>query len=235
MQKQLHINKREILSRHFLFRQLMPTEIDHILALAVERHFQNGQSLFIKGDEGSSMMIVIEGKVIISATSEDGKEITLNYIGPGGILGEIALLDGKCRSANATAVGACTVIYIHRSEFIPFLRLNSDVAIQLLMVLCEKLRNTSDMLENVGLLSVPARLAKLIVKLATSNNAPISPGCTLRLNLSQQKMGNLIGASRETVNRTLAQWQMDGLICLQQQQLTLIKPKELIWLSETVL
>ncbi|MGH8560065.1 MAG: Crp/Fnr family transcriptional regulator [Methylococcales bacterium] len=235
MQKKALIDKRDVLSRHFLFRQLLPVEIDRILALTVERRFENGQTIFYKGDEGASMMIVLEGKVRISAMSEDGKEITLNYIEPGGVLGEIALLDGKRRSANATAVEQCTLVYIQRSEFIPFLRSNPDVAIQLLMVLCEKLRNTSYMLENLGLLPVPQRLARLILKLATVDHDSITAGCVIRLGLSQQMMANLISTSRETVNRTLSQWQVEGLIRLQQQQLTLIKPKELIFLSETLL
>jgi CRP/FNR family cyclic AMP-dependent transcriptional regulator len=234
MKNQSHIDKRDVLSRHFLFRQLLPGEIDRILALSVERHFENGQSIFIKGDEGTSMMIVLEGKVLISVLSEGGKEITLNYIEAGGIFGEIALLDGKHRSANASAVGSCTLVYIQRSEFIPFLRSNADVAIQLLMVLCKKLRNTIYTWENLGLLPVPARLAKLILKLAATDRCNLDPHCIVRLSLSQQKMANLIGTSRETVNRIFGQWQLEGLIRLQKQQLVLIKPKELILLSETV-
>ncbi|MGH8499698.1 MAG: Crp/Fnr family transcriptional regulator, partial [Methylococcales bacterium] len=132
-------------------------------------------------------------------------------------------------------VEQCTLVYIQRSEFIPVLRSNHDVAIQLLMVLCEKLRNTSYMLENLGLLPVPQRLARLILKLATVDHDSITAGCVIRLGLSQQMMANLISTSRETVNRTLSQWQVEGLIRLQQQQLTLIKPKELIFLSETLL
>ncbi len=233
MKNQTFIDKRTALSQHFLFRQLLPVEIERIVSLIVEKRFDNGQTIFMAGDDGSSMMIVLEGKVQISAVSEDGKEITLNYIETGGILGEIALLDGKKRSANASAVGACRLAYIQRAEVIPYLRSNADVAIQLLIVLCEKLRNTSYMLENLGLLPVPARLAKLILKLANADQANLHPGYVITLSLSQQKMANLIGSTRESVNRTLRQWQAEGLIQLQQQQLTLLKPGQLISLSET--
>lgn len=234
MEKPTLADKRKVLAQHFLFRQLLPVEIDRILALTVERHFDNGQSIFIKGDEGNSMMIVLTGRVLISAMSDDGKEITLNYIEPGGLLGEIALLDGKPRSADASAVGNCMLLCIQRAEFIPFLRQNSDVAIQLLMVLCEKLRNTSNMLENLGLLPVPARLAKLLIKLAKDEHGSINKNCVVSLVLSQQKIANLIGTSRETVNRTLGQWQNDGYIYLQQKQLTLLNPQALILLSEAM-
>jgi len=233
MQKRSQIDKRELLARHVLFSKLMPAEIDRILALSVERHFDDGQTIFQKGEEGASMMIVLEGRVLISVLSEDGKELTLNYIEPGGILGEIALIDDKARSANATAIGACTLLCILRSEFIPFLKQSPDLAVQLLLVLCEKLRNTSDMMENVGLLPIPARLARLVLKLARAEHEQLGPGLTIALNLSQREMGNLIGATRESVNKTLSQWQAQGLIRLQQPQLTLLKPKELGWISET--
>jgi CRP/FNR family cyclic AMP-dependent transcriptional regulator len=233
MQNPSHIDKRDALSKHFLFRQLLPAEIDRILALAVEKHFENGQMIFVKDEEGDSMMIVLEGRIVISAISEEGKEITLNYIESGGILGEIALIDGKPRSANARAVGKCRLISIQRGNFIPFLRSNSDVAIQLLMVLCEKLRNTSSMLENLGLLLVPVRLAKFIIKLTGDPHNTVTTSCDITLKLSQQEIANLIGTTRETVNRIFSQWQTEGLILLQRQQLTVLKPKALRLISET--
>ncbi len=235
MQDTVKIDKRQMLARHILFRQLLPTEIDAILALMVERRYKDSQIIFTTGDEGSSMMIVLTGRVLISALSDEGKEITLNYIEPGGILGEIALLDGKQRSANATAVGACSVLSIQRADFIPFLRTSPDVAIQLLMVFCDKLRKTSCLVESLGLLPVAARLAQFILKQASAEPLSVAPDSVIRLNLSQQKIANLIGASRETVNRTLSQWQEHGWISLQRQKLTIHKPKALSAVAESSL
>lgn len=231
----MSFNKSEQLAQHFLFRQLLPAEIDSILAMTKERHFENGQAIFVAGESGNSMMLLLSGRVLISTLSEEGKEITLNYIEPGGLLGEIALLDGKPRCANATAVGSCTMLSIPRSEFIPFLKENVDVAIQLMLVLCEKLRNTSNLAENLSLFPVPSRLAKLILKLVEVEPKKLAPGCVLDLGISQQKIANLIGTSRETVNRTFSQWQSDGLIRLEQRQLTLLNPKILITLAESLL
>jgi len=229
------VDKRRAIAEHFLFRQLVSSDIDRILALSVERHYDDGQVIFQKGEEGSSMMIVLEGRVLISVIAEDGKELTLNYIEPGEILGEIALIDGKKRSANATAVGACTLLYITRAEFIPFLRKNPGVAIHLLMILCEKLRATSNMAENIGLLPVPARLARLIIRIAHADEKKLMPGQRVRMNLSQREMGNLIGTSRESVNKTFSQWQAQGLIQLRQDYVVVLEPKRLSWLSETEL
>jgi CRP-like cAMP-binding protein len=229
------IDKKSLISKHFLFQTLLPKDIDHLLLMTVERHFRSGQMIFRKGEEGASMMIVLEGKVLVTATSEDGREITLNTLEPGGLLGELALLDGRSRCANATALGACTLLFLMRSEFIPFLRTNPDVAIQLLNVLCEKLRNTSDMVENVGLLPVPSRLARLLLKLARADGRALTQGMTLELRLSQREMGNLIGTSRESVNKTLSLWQSQGLVRLQQTALTILKPRELALISEALL
>lgn len=225
---QTPIDKHKVLSSHSLFKSLKPDEIDKISALVEEQHFENGEIIFLKGDKESGMMIIIQGKVMISATSSEGKEIALNVIESGGIIGEIALLDGKPRSANAKAIEACILLSIRCSKFVPFLKTHSDVSLQLMKLLCEKLRNTSDMMEDLGMLPIEARLSKFIFKLATTE---INPGCIIRLKLSQQEIANLIGTSREKINRTFAQWQSQGLINLHQQKLTINNPNELILIA----
>jgi CRP-like cAMP-binding protein len=150
-------------------------------------------------------------------------------------LGELALLDGRRRSANATSSGPSSLLILLRSEFIPYLKQNPEMAIQLLVVLCDKLRNTSDMVENVGLLPVPSRLARLVLKLARAENTKLPAGMTVELTMSQREMGNLIGTSRESVNKTLSQWQAQGLVRLHQPRLTLLKPRELSLISEALL
>lgn len=225
------LQSREFLTNHFLFRQLLPGEIDKVLAFATERRYRDGQMIFSKGDEGTGMMIVVEGRILISATAEDGKEITLNYIDQGGILGEISLIDNKKRSANAIAAGVTTLLHIGRSEFIPFLRSNSDVAIQMLIMLCEKLRNTSDMVENI-VLPVPTRLAKLLFRLAGVPRDKMVAGFQLALNLSQREIGNLVGTSRETVNKTLSQWQNEGILKVEGSGVVILQPRNLLQIAE---
>jgi CRP-like cAMP-binding protein len=231
----LPIDKKALLANHFLFRSLNPKQLEQLLMLAVEKRYRNGQMIFRKGEEGASMMIILNGKVRVTATAEDGREIILNTLEPGGVLGELALLDGQCRSADATAIGTSSLLFLMRSEFMPLLRQDAEMAIQLLSVLCEKLRNTSDTLENVGLLPVPSRLARLILKLARAKDPKPPAGMEIQLSLSQREMGNLVGTSRESVNKTLSQWQSQGLVRLQQSRLTLLKPGEMSLISEALL
>jgi CRP/FNR family transcriptional regulator, cyclic AMP receptor protein len=119
--------KRSLLSRHFLLAQLAPEELDRVLQVAGERRFKNGQVIFQKGDPGTSMMAVLEGRVRIGAYSEDGKEIILNIVEPGQVFGEIALLDGKERTADATAMGPTNLLVLDRRDFIPFLEWRTGV------------------------------------------------------------------------------------------------------------
>jgi CRP-like cAMP-binding protein len=217
------IDQRGALERHFLFAQLKPNELDSILALAVERRYAKGQIIFQKGEEGSSLMVVLQGRVRISVSSEEGKEITLNTIEPGEVFGEVALIDGKKRSADAAAVGPCTLLAIRRGDFIPFLKQNPEIAVQLLVVLCKKLRETSEIAEDIGLYSIQARLARVLLRLAESEDG----GMLVSIKLSQREIGNLIGATRESVNKHLRDWQEEGHIEMEQGSITLLDEESL--------
>ncbi len=216
------VDRGAVLARHFLFSQLTPAELDRILALTHERHFSNGQIIFQKGAKDSSMMAVLEGQVKISIRSADGREIVLNTIDEGSVFGEIALIDGKGRSADATAQGECRLLVIRRSDFMPVLKQYPEVPIQMLVMLCQKVRDTSDVVETVGLLHTPARLARCLLKMAESVGVECPQG--LRVDVkSQREIGNLIGATREWVNHLLRAWQEEGLIKMEQNYITILR------------
>jgi CRP-like cAMP-binding protein len=164
---------------------------------------------------------VLDGEVSISANSEEGKEIILNTILQGQMFGEIACIDGIERSATATAMGHCTLLAIKRSDFIPFLKTNPEIAIELLKALCLKLRDTSDRVEVVGLLPVPVRLARLLLKASEKIGQETANGLLLNWKKSQELMGNEIGTSRESVNRLLNQWKKKKILTLGGQSLSI--------------
>ena len=217
-----HLNRRELLAQHFLLAQLAPAELDRLVAMAGERQFKSGQTIFQKGDPGTSMSAVLQGRVKISAYSEDGKEVILNIVEPGQIFGEIALLDGKERTADATAMGPTTLLVLERREFIPFLERNPKIAVRLIEVLCERVRRTSEMVESVAFLEYSARLAKLLLRLAESYGEDVEDGVRINLKISQQDLGNLIASTRESVNRQLNAWAEEGVIDLERGQITIL-------------
>ena len=227
MAKLVREAKRAALQASPLFQAMRPEELDEILKLAVEQRWPRGATIFQKGDEGSSMMAVLQGRVRVSSVSADGREVTLNTISPGEIFGEIALLDGKPRSADATAVEETTLLVVERRQFLPFLRQNEDLYLRLLAVLCDRLRRTSLALEGLALFDLPARLARLLLKLAEDYGRSTPTGTRIDMKLSQRDLSTLVAASRESVNKQLRVWREDGTVTLEEGYLILCRPGEL--------
>jgi CRP-like cAMP-binding protein len=205
--------RRQLLRRSTLFSRLPDEEIDAILGHAISERYAAGAPIFAKGDPGSSMMAVLKGQVVISVLSLEGKQIVLNVIEEGEIFGEIALLDGKERSADATAGTNCELLVVARRSFLPLLE-RPTLTRELLTVLCEKVRRTSEQVEDVLFLDVEARIAKALLRLAHNRNAPHRPGGGITLRISQRELGNLVGATRESVNKQLQEWRRSGIIAL---------------------
>ncbi len=210
-----------------LFQAMKPAELDEILKFASERRYRRGQMILQRGDEGSSLMAVLRGRVRISFFSGDGKEVTLNVIEPGEIFGEMALLDGLPRSADATAVAETLLLIVERRHFLPFLRQNDDLYLRLLAVLCDRLRQTSMALEDLALFDLPVRLARILLKLAEDYGRPGTAGTRIDLKISQRDLSNLVASSRESVNKQLRQWRESGAVVIEGGLIVLRQPAEL--------
>jgi CRP-like cAMP-binding protein len=219
--------KRAALLASPLFQAMKASEIDEILKLSTEKRWPRGATIFQKGDDGSSMMAVLNGRVRVSAVSADGREVTLNVINPGEIFGEIALLDGKPRSADATATEETTLLVVERKQFLPFLKQNDDLYLRLLAVLCDRLRRTSLALEGIALFDLPARLARLLLKLAEDYGRTVPEGTRIDMKLSQRDLSTLVASSRESVNKQLRIWREDGVVLFDGGYLVLCLPTAL--------
>ncbi|MFC5357739.1 Crp/Fnr family transcriptional regulator [Azospirillum himalayense] len=219
--------KRQLLLQHDLFRCISGKDVDAILAFAGERRCKNGQTIFQKGDPGSGMMAVLLGNVRIGTVSESGKEIVFKVVETGGIFGEIALLDGRPRTADATAIGDCVLLVIERRDFVPFLEKSPQVAIKMLEVMCDRLRQTSLLVEDLALLDLPQRMARLLVRLGASYGRRTRDGLRIDLKLSQKDLGNLIATSRESINKQLRTWQDEELITVENGYITLLQPQQI--------
>ncbi|MDH3658613.1 MAG: Crp/Fnr family transcriptional regulator [Alphaproteobacteria bacterium] len=227
-------DRRAILTQHFLLAQLDESALDRLLAVAGERGFGNGQVIFQKGDPGTSMMAVLSGRVRISAYSEDGREIILNIVEPGQLFGEIALLDGKERSADATAMGKTALLVLDRRDFLPFLERNPKIAVQLIEVLCSRLRRTSEMVESIAFLDFGARLARLLLQMSEHYGVETNAGLLIDLKISQADLGNLIASTRESVNRQLSAWTQEGVIAIDHGKITILDREILEFTAQSV-
>lgn len=226
--------REEVLSRHVLLRHLKPEELKRLAATAhFTRHATNA-TIFHKGDPGTSMMAVVRGKVKICATSHDGKELVLNIIDQGGAFGEIAVLDGKPRTADAISLEETDLLVLERAQLMAFLSGNAELMSRLLAILCQRLRQTSEHLEDAMLREAPSRLARGLLRLAEAFGQPGPGGVRLGIKLSQTQIGNLVGASRESVNKLLNEWQRAGHVSLEGGSLVIRDPKLLAHVADPV-
>ena len=154
----------------------------------------------------------------------------LNTIRPGEVFGEIALLDGRERTANATAMSDCELIVIERREFIPFLRSEPDVTLKLMEILCSRLRKTSEQVQDVTFLNLSTRLAKTLLRL-TANAGPSKP--MAKVAITQRDISQIVGRSRESTNKQLRAWAKRGWIRLERGSVTVIKAAKLVELAAT--
>lgn len=211
----------KLLLKCALFSVLGEAQRDELASRAHARRFAAGQPICRLGDRGDSMMAVAVGVVRISLPSSKGKEIILVDLPPGELLGEIALLDGKPRSANATALTNCELMILERRDVLPFLKRNPDACLKLMEILCERIRRSDERMHDIAFLDLPVRLAKTLLHCARQGDG------TMKLCLSQNELAEMAGGTRENVNRCLRGWQRQGILDLKDRWTIILKPEAL--------
>jgi CRP/FNR family transcriptional regulator, cyclic AMP receptor protein len=219
-------DKLALLRNHSLFGTLSQPVLEKLGSYMKRRTVARGSAIFAKGDPGSGLMGVLRGKVRISVPSADGREIVLNIIQEGEIFGEIALLDGHPRTADATAMTDCDLMIIERREFVPFVRSEPDLMMHLIEILCARLRATSEQVQDVSFLDLPTRLAKALLRLGSSGEAGMAVSGR-RLAITQREISHMIGRSRESTNKQLRTWEKQGWVTLDRGNITVLQPDKL--------
>ncbi|WP_029582592.1 Crp/Fnr family transcriptional regulator [Bradyrhizobium sp. URHD0069] len=196
-------SKLAVLRKHPIFCDLDPEALDQLCRYAKHSTLKRGATIFSKGDPGTSLIAVISGTVKISISSADGRSAILNLIGVGEIFGEVALLDGLARTADATANTNCEIFVIDRRDFIPFVRSQPALAMKIIELLCTRLRWTSDQVEEVILQNLPGRLASALLRLTEKHK--LAPGGRT-ISITQQEISEMVGMTRESINKQLRVW-----------------------------
>lgn len=214
-------DKACLITASWLLKTLAPEAVRQVLPFIRAKTYKSRQVIFRKGDPGTSMMVVADGRVKIRSISLENREVVFNLVERGDVFGEIALLDGHERTADAVAMGRTVLYVLERRDFLPLLRRNPEIGTQLLTTLCTRLRRTSEQVEDLVFLAQPARLAKTLLWLAKRYGRVSENGLQIDLKLSQRELGTLVGVRRESMNRQIGLWREQGLLAQQKGVITI--------------
>jgi CRP-like cAMP-binding protein len=220
------LTAKAVLQRNYLFRGLRDAALERIAGLASRRSYKKGAVIFAQGERGDALFGVVAGRVRISASGAGGQEVFLNIMEPGDTFGEIAVMDGLPRTAGATAIDHATVIIIKRADLLQLLEREPRLAIHLLKLLCERLRWTSELVEESAFLTGPARLAKRLLILASLHGRATGIG-RLELRISQAELARFLGISRQIVNQHLSEWRRHSWVELGRSLIVIKNPEAL--------
>jgi CRP-like cAMP-binding protein len=202
----------DALARVWIFQGLAAEELSHLAAAARTRVYKPRETIVEKGDAARQLYVLLRGRAKVVTRGADGSDTGLNVMGPGEVFGEIGILDGQPRSATVSTLEECEMAVLDVEAFRDFLAAHPSVGIKLLAVLAGRVRDLTTRLEDRAFLEVPARLAKQLLWLAENHGERSGSGAHIELRLSQQELGDLIGATRESVNKYLSEWTRNGVL-----------------------
>ena len=216
-----------IIARIPLFERMSPEEREELRGMMSQTTLRRGEVLFNEGDSGDRLYILLTGKVKLGHTSVDGRENLLAVLGPGEVVGELTLFDPGPRSTTATAVATTELLALEHNQLMGFIDSHPTLAKDMLRALAVRLRRTNIALADLVFSDVPGRVAKALLDLADRFGAPTEDGIHVPHDLTQEELAQLVGASRETINKSLAEFVSRGWIRLEGRAVTLIDVERL--------
>lgn len=217
----------EVLKNNPLFAVLDPEGAAALRSSLVEVGITKGQALFREGEPGDQMYVILDGKVKLGQTSPDGRESLLAVLGPGEMFGELSLFDPGVRASTATALTDAVVLGLSNEQLMPWLAGRPEVAAALLQALARRLRRTNEAMGDLVFSDVPGRVAKALMDLGEKFGTVTTDGLLVTHDMTQEELAQLVGASRETVNKALADFTQRGWIRLESRQVVILDVERL--------
>ncbi len=193
----------------------------------VGRPATRGEVIFVEGEQGDAVYVILDGKIKITRSAADGRENLLAVLGPGDVFGELSLFDPGPRTATATAVVDADLASLGHEALRGWLHTRPDAGELLLRVLARRLRRTNDAMSDLVFTDVPGRVAKALLALGEQFGMPHPEGLRVEHALTQEELAQLVGASRETVNKTLSDFAARGWIALESRAVVVLAPERL--------
>jgi len=216
-----------LLEGHRFLRRLPREELHVLVRQASVLAFAEREMVFAQGDAGATVMVVVEGYVKLSSSTFGGREVVLEVAGPGAVFGELAVLNEWPRAADAAALSACRLLSIDGRQFIRTLARAPEAMFEIIRLLSERLRSTTEQMTDGLDLPAPARLAKALMQLAALHSHPVKEGLRIDFQLSQRELGGMTGLTRESINKHLAAWRDSGWVRLSDRYVTVLNPQRL--------
>ena len=210
-----------------LFSALDAEAAAALRASLTESLVAKGDTLFREGEPGDKMFMILDGKVKLGQSSADGRESLLAVMGPGEIFGELSLFDPGLRTSTATALTDAVVLGLSNEQLRPWLAGRPEVAAALLQALARRLRRTNEAMADLVFSDVPGRVAKALLDLGEKFGQVTGEGLMVTHDMTQEELAQLVGASRETVNKALADFAQRGWIRLESRQVTILDVERL--------
>jgi CRP/FNR family cyclic AMP-dependent transcriptional regulator len=229
-------DKVQILSRVALFAELPEHNLNALAEITGTRSLRAKEELFHKGDEANELYVVVSGRLKITTTSKDGNDLMFGLTGAGEVCGEIALLTQWPRTASVRALEATSLLTIGRRQLHTLLLERPEVGIALLSVVATRVAKLSLLLEDTQFLNLPIRLARKLRDFAAIYGKPDvedRPGAVkIDLKLSQEEWGDLVGTTRESINKQFRAWTEGGMISINAQMITILDAEEISSLAD---
>lgn len=210
-----------------IFAELNEDQLNRLSQVIIERQYRKNQILFGEGDPGEALFLLRNGKVKLTKATPDGREQILAFRSPGEIFAEVVLFDGGPYPATAEVVEDAKIGIIRNQDIERIVLGHVDIAVSLLKIMSKRLRQAQSALKDIALKDVYGKLASTLLKLAGDHGVESVNGTKISLNLTHQDLANMIGTSRESVNRVISEWRKEGILEGKRGEITLLKSEKL--------
>jgi CRP-like cAMP-binding protein len=221
-QERGHERRRGLLQKVPLFAGLAPERLEALVGATTTKRLAAREPLFHKGDPAAQVYVVASGRLKVVTTSKEGDDVLLAILDEGEVVGELPMLTSGRRTASVVALEPCELLALARRDFLRFLREQPEAAIELMVVLAERLVRISEFAEDTLFLALPARLAKKLLHLAERFGSEEGGGVRIGLRLSQGELADLVGTTRESVNKQIRAWSGDGILRMERGEVTIL-------------
>lgn len=208
-----------------IFSMLEPKHLTRLAGIVHHQRYRKGQIIFYYGDPGNAMYLLLSGSVKMTLPSDSAPEVIVALLRPGDHFGELAAIDGRSRYVTAVAEETTEVLAIYRNDLLAFLRDHTEAALQISISLCLRLRHVTELLADLAFLDLPSRLAKRLCQLADVYHGSLAESAVV--HVSQEALAEMVGATREAVNKQLSRLREMGLIETGRGHVKILRPEKL--------